>query len=43
MMGVMGGIGKLITAGKLGKGIQFKEGAGMAKNIVPFVGQTVIE
>jgi hypothetical protein len=43
MMGVMSGIGKLITTGKLGKGIQFTEGAGMAKNIVPFVGQTVIE
>lgn len=43
MMGMLSGIGKLVTSGKLGTGIQFKEGAGFAKNIIPFVGQVGIE
>ena len=43
MMGVMSSLGKLISSGKLGTAIQFKEGAGFAKNILPFTGQVALD
>lgn len=43
MMGILKGVGTLIERGTFGKGIQFKEGAGFRKNILPFSGQVAIE
>jgi len=43
MMWAMSAIGKLISVGALGRGIQFKEWAGFAKNVLPFTGQVALE